>query len=81
MKLDIVFIDTSHFYRQTLDEIRLFAPLLSERGMLLFHDSNVTPLNNGRACLRLNNTIGSTNVNNSRGVTHAIKRKIITRLR
>jgi cephalosporin hydroxylase len=40
---DIVFIDTSHLYAHTQFEIRTFAPLLSKDGMLIFHDSNMSP--------------------------------------
>lgn len=72
-KLDVVFIDTSHLYTHTLEEIKLFSPLLNENGIILFHDSNVTPLLDGTAYLRLNNTMGKAG-GNTRGVTEAIKK-------
>ena len=72
-KLDVVFIDTSHLYMQTIQEIKTFAPLLNENGMLMFHDSNVTPLMDGSAYLRLNGTFSGNCFGNTRGVTQAIK--------
>jgi hypothetical protein len=38
----------------------------------MFHDSNVTPLNNNTAYVRLNNTSGVA-IGNPRGVTQALK--------
>lgn len=70
--IDIIFIDTSHLYQHTLQEITQFVPLLKEDGMLLFHDSNVTPLNNNVAYTRLNGSMDSA-PGNTRGVTQAIK--------
>lgn len=71
-KIDFVFIDTSHLYKHTLQEITAFVPLLSANGMLLFHDSNVTPID-GHAYHRINGTMGSGGYENTRGVTQAIK--------
>ncbi len=70
-KLDLVFIDTSHEYEHTLQEITVFVPLLGDHGSLLFHDSNVIPLANS-GYIRLN---GSKDFapGNPRGVTQAIK--------
>ncbi len=42
-KMDVVFIDTSHEYEHTKQEIQAFVPLLSKNGMLIFHDSNWSP--------------------------------------
>ena len=70
-KVDIVFIDTSHLYKHTLAEIKLFVPLLSDDGFISFHDSNVTPIN-GKGYIRLNGTMGGAD-GNTRGVTQAIK--------
>lgn len=71
-KADIVFIDTSHEYNHTMQEINEFLPLLKENGLFMFHDSNVTPLNNNTTYIRLNETYGHAH-GNPRGVTHAIK--------
>lgn len=70
--VDAVFIDTSHLYEHTLQEITQFVPLLKEKGMLIFHDSNVTPLNNNISYVRLNGSMDSA-PGNTRGVTQAIK--------
>ena len=69
---DIIFIDTSHEYAHTMQELNIFVPLLSKNGFLAFHDSNVTPLNNGTMYIRLNKTFGHA-TGNTRGVTLALK--------
>lgn len=71
-KIDIIFIDTSHLYLHTLQELHLFEPLLNEDGIMIFHDSNVTPLNNNTGYYRINGTYGSAG-GNTRGVTQALK--------
>ena len=38
-KIDILFIDTSHMYRDTLDEILLYSSRIGEAGCLVLHDS------------------------------------------
>jgi len=38
-KIDILFIDTSHTYRDTLDEILLYSSRIRERGCMVLHDS------------------------------------------
>jgi predicted O-methyltransferase YrrM len=72
--LDIVFIDTSHEYAHTLAEIQQFVPLLAPEGIIMFHDSYVTPLivDGRRAFWRLNNTIQLA-CENPFGVAPAIK--------
>lgn len=72
LKIDHIFIDTSHLYDHTYKEIKLFEGLLNDNGIISFHDSNVTPLNNGTGYIRLNGTYGSA-YGNTRGVTEAIK--------
>ncbi len=39
--IDILFIDTSHEYNHTLQEIHSWFPWLAERGKVLFHDTNL----------------------------------------
>ncbi len=68
-KADIVFIDTSHLYEHTLEEISKYVPLLSEKGLLLFHDSNMSP---GFKYSRLNNVTQHGGWDNQKGVFRAI---------
>lgn len=70
--IDIIFIDTSHLYEHTFAEISAFAPLLSQRGFLLFHDSHMSPLIN-YTYTRINNIMGSGGWDNGKGVIRAIK--------
>lgn len=73
--VDLAFIDTSHEYQHTLDEIDAFSSILAENGMLAFHDANVTPLEGFTRYARLNGTI-SIQINGvPRGVGPAIKLK------
>lgn len=65
--VDFVFIDTSHEYEHTLNEIAAFNSILSDNGVLAFHDSNLAATNpvrlNGTTCM----------ANNSKGVTDGLK--------
>jgi predicted O-methyltransferase YrrM len=38
--LDLLFVDTSHYYEHTVQEIQAWFPLLSPRARVLFHDTN-----------------------------------------
>jgi len=38
-KADIIFIDTSHTYEQTLKELEAFTPLLKKDGVIYLHDT------------------------------------------
>lgn len=38
-KIDILFVDTSHTYRDTLDEILLYSSRIGEAGCMVLHDS------------------------------------------
>jgi len=40
LKPDIIFIDTSHLYKETLQEIKLSAEILGDNGSIMFHDTN-----------------------------------------
>ena len=40
LKPDVIFIDTSHLYEETLKEINLSAEILNDNGSLMFHDTN-----------------------------------------
>jgi len=37
---DIIFIDTSHLYEETLKEIKLSVEILNNNGAIMFHDTN-----------------------------------------
>ncbi len=38
--IDVLFLDTSHLYDHTVQELKSWLPLLSEHGKALFHDTN-----------------------------------------
>jgi len=40
-QIDVLFIDTSHYFEHTLAEIRAYFPLLAERAKVFFHDTNL----------------------------------------
>lgn len=70
--LDIIFIDTSHYYDHTLAEISKFVPVLAKNGFLLFHDSYMSPLRNFQWYCIEGTTFGH-GWDNQKGVTRAIK--------
>lgn len=71
-KHDLIFIDTSHYYDHTVDEITKFVPILSDRGMLLFHDTHMSPLPSF-AWKCINGEGFSGGWDNKKGVIRAIK--------
>lgn len=71
--IDIIFIDTSHYYDHTLAEISQFAPLLAKNGFLLFHDSHMSPLNNPTSWYCIEGTIFVGGWDNQKGVIRAIR--------
>lgn len=70
-KADIIFIDTSHYYDHTMQELEGFLPLLADNGMLMFHDTNMCPMLKN-TYKRINNTWGI-GWDNKKGVVRAIK--------
>ncbi len=44
-EIDLLFIDTSHEYEHTCAEIAAWFPHVSDRGVVIFHDTNLTTLN------------------------------------
>lgn len=70
--LDIIFIDTSHLYQHTLQEIQGFTSTLSPRGYLSFHDSNMST-GPGHTWYTLNGATVGQGWDNQRGVIRAIK--------
>ncbi|MBX4211201.1 MAG: class I SAM-dependent methyltransferase [Candidatus Yanofskybacteria bacterium] len=43
-RIDVLFIDTSHRYEHTVQEIYSWFPFLSSKAVVLFHDTNVKPV-------------------------------------
>ena len=39
--VDVLFIDTSHIYEHTVQEIAAWFPLLGNRALVIFHDTNI----------------------------------------
>jgi cephalosporin hydroxylase len=39
--VDLLFIDTSHLYEHTVEEIRLWFPFLADSATVIFHDTNL----------------------------------------
>jgi hypothetical protein len=39
--IDVLFIDTSHYFDHTLEEIRGYFPFLAEHAKVFFHDTNI----------------------------------------
>jgi cephalosporin hydroxylase len=66
-RIDLLFIDTSHYYEHTVQEIEAWFPLLSDRAKVIFHDTNLNvigPRHDG--CYELS-------WDNQRGVIRAIE--------
>lgn len=66
--IDLLFLDTSHFYEHTLQELELYWDLINPDGVLILHDTNCTE----EVTRRLS---GGSNQgwNNSRGVIRAVE--------
>ena len=72
--VDLLFIDTSHYYEHTLLEIAAWFPLLSPRAKVIFHDTNmklIGPRKDG--CFELS-------WDNKRGVVRAIEEHLGIRI-
>lgn len=66
--IDLLFLDTSHEYNHTVQEIDTWWPLINPEGLLVFHDTNLT--RNPTKLLSGGFTKGW---DNKRGVTRAIE--------
>jgi cephalosporin hydroxylase len=66
--IDVLMIDTSHQYEHTKQEVAKWFPLLSNKALVIFHDTNL----DGKGYTRKNGTIGE-NWNNERGVIRLIE--------
>ncbi len=51
-QIDLLFIDTSHKYRQTKREIKYWLPFLSPKARVIFHDTNLKAWDNKRGVIR-----------------------------
>jgi cephalosporin hydroxylase len=71
--VDVMFIDSSHVYEHTVEEINAWFPLLSSDCKVLFHDTNMR-----RFYRRLDGTIGH-GWDNNRGVIRAIEESLGTK--
>ncbi len=66
-EIDILFIDTSHLYQHTKDEIKHWFPYLSKNAKVIFHDTNM-----GFLYKRKDGSYGN-GWDNKRGVIRAIE--------
>lgn len=71
--IDVLFIDSSHLYEHTVQEIAVWFPYLSANCKVIFHDTNLR-----RFYRRANGTIGE-GWDNERGVMRAIEEFLGTR--
>jgi predicted O-methyltransferase YrrM len=66
--IDFLFLDTSHFYEHTIQELNLYWDLINEDGILVLHDTNCTSV----MSRRLSGTSNS-GWDNQRGVIQAVE--------
>jgi len=66
--IDFLFIDTSHEYVHTKQELEMYWPLLSERSVVILHDTNLSD----EKKIDVDGRVYS-GWNNSRGVTKAVE--------
>ena len=66
--IDVLFVDTSHEYSHTKNEIETWSNYLSEEGTIIFHDTNM-----GKGMYSRNNGSMGFGWNNQRGVIRAIE--------
>jgi cephalosporin hydroxylase len=67
--IDFLFIDTSHEFEHTLQELSIWVPLVKRGGWVAFHDTNLT----SRPTRRISGDL-SYGWNNKRGVTRAVEK-------
>jgi cephalosporin hydroxylase len=68
-EIDLLFIDTSHLYDHTKQEIQTWSPHLSKAGAMIFHDTNMGLGVYGR----LDRSVAIDGWNNHRGVIRAVE--------
>ncbi len=47
-EIDLLFIDTSHLYQHTLEELRLWMPYLAAKSKMILHDTNMRKIIGGQ---------------------------------
>jgi cephalosporin hydroxylase len=72
-KIDVLFIDTSHLYQHTVEELRLWIPYLSAKSKMILHDTNMR-----RVYRRADRSLGL-GWDNDRGVIRALEETLGTR--
>jgi hypothetical protein len=70
-QIDILFIDTSHLFDHTVQEINAWFPFLAPRSKVLFHDTNLKEI-----FVRQDGSTGQ-GWNNERGVIRAIEKHFL----
>jgi predicted O-methyltransferase YrrM len=73
-KIDLLFIDTSHLYDHTVQEIKAWFPKLSDHATVIFHDTNLRTF-----YWHHDNSLGI-GWNNNRGVIRALEEYLETSL-
>ena len=66
-EIDVLYIDTSHVFEHTLEEIRSWFPYLADRAKVMFHDTNLKAV-----FRRRDGTMGIT-LDTERGVIRALE--------
>jgi hypothetical protein len=66
--IDVLMIDSSHYYEHTKDEISKWFPLLSDKSLVIFHDTYIS----GEEYIRKNGSKDK-NWDNNRGVIRSIE--------
>ena len=67
-EIDVLFIDTSHEYQHTKKEIEIWSKHLSDKGIMIFHDTNM-----GKGMYTRNDGSMGFGWDNERGVMRAIE--------
>ncbi len=70
-EIDLLFIDTSHEYEHTVEELDVWLPHLAENGVAVFHDTNMRE----GVYVRMDGTVGH-GWDNERGVIRAIEERL-----
>jgi len=71
--IDILFIDCSHLYLHTVKELEHYVPLLDPHGMIILHDTYMSPIQPGFGWQLKNGNVLSGGWDNQRGVSHALE--------
>jgi hypothetical protein len=67
-EINLLFIDTSHLYAHTIEEIENLFPHLAKRGKVIFHDTNLKYIYS-----RKDGSLGISGWDNQRGVIKALE--------